>query len=296
MLKLNYIFLDCLAQQEEKILKQNIEKKNDTEAGRIHVVCLTDTAAGKKDILMNQVDPATALLISSDGNLLKKMSGRGMATIGYVPFEETQTKDRKPDGGISADILVEGFEEVDWEFLVRVYQRKHNLPWTILETDRLFIRELTIEDLDDLFLLYEGEGMTDYMEPLYAYEQEKEYQKSYIEYMYRFYGYGMWLVFEKETGELVGRAGVEHREELDGELELGYAIGVPYRQRGYAKEACLGILAFVRDYLQVEKINCLIEPGNTVSEHLAGQLGFIFEKEIEAGGKRMKKYIRFFHF
>ena len=58
--------------------------------------------------------------------------------------------------------------------------------------------------------MYAEPGMTDYMEGLYEYEEELEYQKAYIENMYRFYGYGIWLVFEKKTGTLIGRAGVEH--------------------------------------------------------------------------------------
>lgn len=40
-------------------------------------------------------------------------------------------------------------------------------------------------------------------------------QKNYIENMYGFYGYGLWLVFEKETDELIGRAGIEIRN-IDG--------------------------------------------------------------------------------
>ena len=70
-----------------------------------------------------------------------------------------------------------------------------------------------MEYLDALFELYAGKGMTDYMEPLYPYEEEREYQQAYIEQMYRFYGYGMWIVCDRNTGELIGRAGVEHREE-----------------------------------------------------------------------------------
>ena len=43
--------------------------------------------------------------------------------------------------------------------------------------------------------------------------------------MYGYYGYGMWLVFDKASGELIGRAGLEHREFPDAvELELGYLI------------------------------------------------------------------------
>lgn len=43
--------------------------------------------------------------------------------------------------------------------------------------------------------------------------------------MYGFFGYGLWLVFDKKTGELVARAGVENRS-IDGQncQELGYLV------------------------------------------------------------------------
>ena len=69
------------------------------------------------------------------------------------------------------------------------------------------VKEFSMDYLDALFELYEGEGMTEYIEPLYPYEQEKEYQQAYIRHMYGFYGYGMWIVCDKNPGALIGRAG-----------------------------------------------------------------------------------------
>ena len=132
----------------------------------------------------------------------------------------------------------------------------------------------------------------EYMEGLYPYEQEYAYQKAYVESMYRFFGYGMWLVFEKETGKLVGRAGIEHREELGGELELGYAIAKPYWGRGYATEVCQAIINYAKEELGFPSICSLIEPENAVSIHLAEKLGFQFEKEVKLTCKKYKKYVQ----
>ena len=68
------------------------------------------------------------------------------------------------DTFLHADMVVEGFEEVDMTFLQRVYERHFNIPWTILETERCIVRELELSDLDDLFSMYAEPGMTDYME------------------------------------------------------------------------------------------------------------------------------------
>ena len=41
----------------------------------------------------------------------------------------------------------------------------------------------------------------------------KAFTIKYIENMYGFFGYGLWLVFDKKTGELVARAGIENRSQ-----------------------------------------------------------------------------------
>ena len=175
-------------------------------------------------------------------------------------------------------------------FLQRVYERHFNIPWTILETKRCIVRELELSDLDDLFSMYAEPGMTDYMEGLYEYEEELEYQKSYIENMYRFYGYGMWLVFEKKTGTLIGRAGVEHREELHGDMELGYAIRTSFQHQGYAYEVCQAIMQYAGEVLQVHLVHCLIQKGNALSEKLAIKLGFSYCGDREIDGVLMSDY------
>ena len=166
-----------------------------------------------------------------------------------------------------------------------------NFPSILSNTlSYVHLEEFSMEYLDALFELYAGKGMTDYMEPLYPYEEEREYQQAYIEQMYRFYGYGMWIVCDRNTGELIGRAGVEHREELGGELELGYAIGVPWQRQGYATEVCSAILTYVKEELMLPSVSCLIEEGNVVSEHLAQKLGFHYCETVQIDGKQMRKY------
>ena len=240
------------------------------------------------------------LIVSENSDILAESAKAGMITIAYLPSAGAEKKmnttetmevcatENRPLPQV--DIIVEGFEEVDYDFLEKVYQRHHGIPWTILETERLVVRELNLSDMDALFELYSYEGMTDYMEGLYSYEEEYNYQKAYIENMYRFFCYGMWLVFEKETGKLVGRAGVEHREELEGELELGYAIGTPWQGRGYATEVCAGIMQYVHEELGFEEICSLVQPENAVSVHLLEKWGFGLERELILDGINYRKY------
>lgn len=185
-------------------------------------------------------------------------------------------------------------EDIDYEFLNRIWQRKHRLPWTILETKRCYLREMTLDDIDDLFSLYEKEGVTDYIEPLYERAEEIEYQRAYISNMYDYFGYGMWLVKERGTDKLIGRAGIDNRF-LDGlpELELGYVIDPAYQRQGYAAEVCSAILEWVRDNLEFPQVNCLIEEGNSASIQLVRKLGFEHYGDTEQDGKQYERYIKY---
>ena len=162
---------------------------------------------------------------------------------------------------------VESLAELDIEYLERVRRRYNHIPWDIGETDRCLIRELSLSDLPALYELYDKPGMTDYVEPLYDYETELEYQKAYIENMYGFYEYGMWLVFSKETGKLIGRAGLEHDE-------LGYMIAPELWNQGYATEVCRFIIDYARENTDFEELYCRIDERNEASVRLAKKLGF----------------------
>ena len=168
---------------------------------------------------------------------------------------------------------VESLAELDIEYLERVRRRYNHIPWDIGETDRCLIRELSLADIPALYELYDKPGMTDFVEPLYDYETELEYQKAYIENMYDFYEYGMWLVFSKETGKLIGRAGLEHNE-------MGYMIAPEFQNLGYATEVCRFIVDYARKNTDFEELYCRIDEKNVASVRLAKRLGFVRNGQI----------------
>ena len=230
-----------------------------------------------------------SLLIAATDEMIAIGNKLGVVTIAYAKSEFPNQTYR------GVDMIVEGFEEVDADFLEKMYQRYHRIPWTILETERCVVRELSLGDLDALFELYADDGMDTYTEPLYPYEEEKEFQRAYVENMYRYYGYGMWLVFEKESGKLIGRAGLEHREYNDVvELELGYLIGKKYQGKGYATEVCNAILDYAKENAGFERINTVIQDGNDVSIALSKKLGFEQKESYEMDGKIMHRFMKNF--
>lgn len=202
-----------------------------------------------------------------------------------------------------ADYVVMDENAIDETLAERVYKRHTGEPWMIAETKRCIIRELTMDDIDALFELYSKPGITDFVEPLYDYDKECEYERAYIEHMYGYYEYGMWLVFSKETGELIGRAGLENRDYCDeqetqgvpgtyhSEMELGYIIAPEYQRQGYATEVCQAILEYAWENLCPDRINCLIDEENYPSRRLVEKLGFQLIGKTDVTGESLLRYV-----
>lgn len=259
-----------------------------------------------------------SLVIAATDHTIQRAKELGFAVCAYA-------NSNFPGQGLyGADVLIESFEEVDLSYLECVRRRHFGIPWDIAETRRCRIREICMDDMEALFALYAEPHMTDYMEPLYSWEEELLYEQAYIDNMYRFYEYGMWVVIEKSTGKLIGRAGVEHREypaeeyrkytgawdmekgipkeqeNIHGkanektvmELEMGYAIATSYQRKGYATEVCQAILSYAAEHLDYPRINCLIEKENTASIRLVEKLGFTCIGISMASGKTMLRYVK----
>lgn len=168
----------------------------------------------------------------------------------------------------------------DWlpeDFLWRVWLRSRSLPWHICETDRLVLREMTETDLDFLYEMQEDEEAARFLDALDS-DRETQRQKlaAYRQQMYGFYGFGIWIVLEKECGKPVGRAGLQMREGFE-EPELGFAVLKKYRGRGYAEEACRAVLDYAKKELELKEIRVVADRENRKSRSLCEKLGFIVD-------------------
>ena len=172
--------------------------------------------------------------------------------------------------------------EVSARYLELIYARMTGQPFEIARSARLIIREMTTEDLPLMYQLYGTLDGCPYIEPLYEYERELEFTKNYIKNMYGFYQYGLWLVFERVSGALVGRIGIENRV-IDGRQrqELGYLIGKTWQGHGYAYEASREIIRYASDELELEELFAAVDKNNRASRELALKLGFEYYADAQ---------------
>ena len=111
----------------------------------------------------------------------------------------------------------------------------------ILETERLFLREMNENDFD---ALYEVLADADIMQH-YPYTFDENRVRNWIQRnieRYRIFGFGLWAVCLKETGEMIGDCGLT-LQLIDGQIkpEIGYHIRADKQRNGYAKEAAIAV-------------------------------------------------------
>ena len=111
----------------------------------------------------------------------------------------------------------------------------------MIETDRLLLREYTMEDFDALYeILSDPETMQHYPAP-YTPEKCRNWIAWNLE-NYRNYGFGLWAVVLKETGAFIGDCGLS-LQNIDGQQlpEIGYHIHKKYWRRGFGSEAARAV-------------------------------------------------------
>jgi ribosomal-protein-alanine N-acetyltransferase len=153
----------------------------------------------------------------------------------------------------------------------------------ILETDRLILRPLTINDLDPLFALYRDPEVRKYFpEGTLTHEETKEELEWIINVYYGQYGFGLWATILKATGAFIGRCGLlPWTIDEQQEVEVAYLIDKAYWGQGLGTEAAQGIVHYAFEQLHLSRLICLIDAENQASQAVATKIGMSFEKAIE---------------
>ena len=149
----------------------------------------------------------------------------------------------------------------------------------VLETERLFLREMNMDDHD---ALYEVLADTDNMRH-YPYTFDEDRVRDWIERnmrRYSEYGFGLWAVCLKDTGEVIGDCGLT-LQDIDGEMlpEIGYHIRRDCQHRGYAKEAASAVRDWAFRETDYPALYSYCKYTNEASYKTAESIGMHFEKE-----------------
>jgi RimJ/RimL family protein N-acetyltransferase len=154
----------------------------------------------------------------------------------------------------------------------------------VLETERLVLRHLTLNDApfivellnEPSFLRFIGDrGVKDL-------QGARQYLLSGPIASYRRFGFGLNLVFLKETGEPIGICGLLKRETLK-DVDVGFAFLPAYWRKGLATESARATVDAARDTFGLKRIVAITSPDNAGSIKVLEAIGLKFEGAIRLG-------------
>ena len=111
----------------------------------------------------------------------------------------------------------------------------------MIETSRLFLREMGPEDFDALYAVLADSDIMQHYPYTFDEARVRNWINKNIE-RYRVFGFGLWAVCLQSSGEMIGDCGLT-MQRIGGMIlpEIGYHIAKAHQRRGYAKEAAQAV-------------------------------------------------------
>ncbi len=155
----------------------------------------------------------------------------------------------------------------------------------ILETERLYLRELNETDFDSLCgILQDGETMYAY-EGAFSDSEVREWLDRQIA-RYQKWNFGLWAVILKENGKLIGQCGLTLQPWNNLEvLEIGYLFNKAYWHKGFAAEAVAACKNYAFNVLKAAEVCSIIRDTNIPSQNVALRNGMV---KMDSGIKHYK--------
>lgn len=142
-----------------------------------------------------------------------------------------------------------------------------------LETERVRLKPLKFNDFDVFYKILTDEFVRKYLcddavlprEAIESFiaESEKTFAEAH---------YGLWLIYENETGEIIGFTGLRHFFD-EPQPQLLYALLPEFTGRGLALEAARKIIEYAFSGLNFEYLEASCDAPNVASQKVAEKLG-----------------------
>jgi [ribosomal protein S5]-alanine N-acetyltransferase len=160
-----------------------------------------------------------------------------------------------------------------------------------VETERLVLRRLTEDDIDDYYRLFTDPEVTRYLptrgEPIPRESFDGAVERGALHW--GTHGYGIWVVCEPDTGTLIGQCGLRFLEDI-GETEVLYAFARRTWGLGYATEASRAALKWGFGRGLLDHVVAFAVPENAASTRVMEKLGMTVEGPVRIFGLDTVRY------
>lgn len=151
----------------------------------------------------------------------------------------------------------------------------------VLETDRLILRRLTLEDAAFILQLVNEPSWLRFIGDRHV--RTLEDARSYIQKgpmeSYERLGFGLYAVERKGDPAPIGICGLVKRESLE-DVDIGFAFLPGFWGKGYAYESASAVMAYGRKTFDLTRLVAVTAPENHASIRVLEKLGLQFEQMV----------------
>ena len=144
-----------------------------------------------------------------------------------------------------------------------------------LETERLILRRLTMDDVEFVFQHFSDPMIYRYLmdeEPMTDRTQAKGLVEFYLDPVGK--SHNRWGIVLKATNALIGTCGFHKWDRQHYRAEIGYDLGHAHWGKGIMSEAIRVALAHGFENMQLNRVDAIVYSENTPSVRLLERLGF----------------------
>lgn len=151
-----------------------------------------------------------------------------------------------------------------------------------LVTDRLYLRQLTLADAEDIFTYFSRDEVTKYydLESFTEVEQAEKFIRSMLTRYEKQEGFRWGITLKDAPERIVGTIGFHNWQKEHSRIEIGYELAPEYWRQGLMTEAMEVVVDYGFQLPQVHRIEAFIDPDNEGSRRLLLKSGFTKEGHL----------------
>jgi [ribosomal protein S5]-alanine N-acetyltransferase len=151
----------------------------------------------------------------------------------------------------------------------------------IIETDRLQLRLLSVDDADFIRRLLNEPSFIQNIgdRGVRTLDDARAYVLKGPVASYEKFGFGLWLVETKPNAVSIGICGLLKRDILD-DVDIGYALLPEFCSQGYALESASAVMSYAREKLGLKRVVAVTNAANQSSIRLLEKMGFQYERMV----------------
>ena len=159
----------------------------------------------------------------------------------------------------------------------------------VIETPRLILRNLTLEDTEALTAIYADPIVMKFItDPLSRLETKQKIEILIKRYEQHNYSFGLWATIYKLNNQLIGRCGIKPLSDKCSELEMAYLLAKEYWGIGLATEAAIAMRNYGFEKLGCDRLIALIDHDNIASQKVALKTGSTYEQDVQMDGENVR--------